>query len=569
MKNLKVSLKLIISFLIIIGLCLVIGAFGVFGTSSMDDSLHKMYYEQTRPLGDIGKAIEYKQRIQVQLRELALFVGDAQRLSQIENRKNEVTANFLDYTNNYSESIKDDETARIFDEAMDLYHTQYSPGMNRVLQNAKQGASRESLIAEIDALAPTSDRIIANFTECMDLKMDSAEKANYDGTNLFSTLLFAIIAVICISIVIALWLAFYISGLISKPLQLISRFMTKAGKTGAIALSPEDAKHMEEYRKIKDEVGECINGCAAFVHHINTIASELEYVANRDLSSDVEVLSDEDVMGLALQHTVSSLNNMFGDISTASSQVSVGANEVATGAHSLAQGSTEQAASVEQLSASVNEISEKTRHNAQMAGDAAEKSSTIRTNAEKGSLQMDNMMKAVNEINEASQNISKIIKTIDDIAFQTNILALNAAVEAARAGQHGKGFAVVAEEVRNLASKSAQAAKDTSAMIESSVEKSNLGLALATETAESLKGIVEGVNVSTDIIQKIADSSDEQTLAVSQINIGIDQVSQVIQQSSATAEQSAAASQQMSGQATLLRDLVQEFKLKENKKIII
>ena len=198
-----------------------------------------------------------------------------------------------------------------------------------------------------------------------------------------------------------------------------------------------------------------------------------------------------------------------------------------------------------------------------IADKASKLSTTIKEDAEKGIRQMDSMISAVKEINDASHSIGNIIKTIDDIAFQTNILALNAAVEAARAGQHGKGFAVVAEEVRNLASKSAQAAKDTSEIIQDTIEKSELGSRIAGETAQSLQEIGTGISESNRLVADIATASEEQSHSISEINEGINQVSQVVQQNSATAEESAAASQEMSGQSDMLKKLMTQFKLKE------
>ena len=237
--------------------------------------------------------------------------------------------------------------------------------------------------------------------------------------------------------------------------------------------------------------------------------------------------------------------------------------QIADGSQMLAQGASEQAASVERLSGSVSEIANKTKENATIADEAAKLADTIKDKAGKGSLQMNDMMAAVNEINEASSSIRKVIKVIDDIAFQTNILALNAAVEAARAGQHGKGFAVVAEEVRNLAAKSAEAAKDTNSLIESSIEKARLGVRIAGDTADSLNEIVTGINESNRLMGEIAKLSIEQSSGIEQVNIGIDRVAQIVRQNSMTAEESAAASGKMSGQADMLQELMSRFERKD------
>jgi methyl-accepting chemotaxis protein len=285
-------------------------------------------------------------------------------------------------------------------------------------------------------------------------------------------------------------------------------------------------------------------------------------VAEKDLTVTVQTLGENDTFGNAITEMLRNLNSMFGEIRAATEQVSQGSVQIADGAQLLAQGATEQSATVQELSASVTEVNGQTKANAGLANDAKKLGEDIKGNAERGNMQMEQMIKAVGEISDASTAIGKVIKIIDDIAFQTNILALNAAVEAARAGQHGKGFAVVADEVRSLAAKSAEAAKNTSELIATSIQKSEQGAAISKETAESLNQIVAGIIQSSELVAKIAVSSNEQSLSIGQIGEAIDQVSQVIQQNSATAEQSAAASEEMSGQATMLQQLIAQFKLR-------
>jgi len=330
-----------------------------------------------------------------------------------------------------------------------------------------------------------------------------------------------------------------------------------------ITWTSEEQVIRDKYRGRRDEIGTLFDSYVQLIEFFEEIVGELKLLASGNLNFDVIIRSEDDSVSKTLRQVVEDLNVMFVEINTSTEQVAVGSKQIADGSQTLARSATEQAASVEQLSASIAEVAQKTKDNADMAERAAALAGTIKSNAEKGSHQMDEMMMAVKDINTSSQNISKVIKSIDDIAFQTNILALNAAVEAARAGQHGKGFAVVAEEVRNLAAKSAEAAKDTESLIADSIEKAELGSRIADDTAASLVEIVSGIGESSALVNEIAKSSEEQSEGIARINEGIDQVAQVVHQTSATAEQSAAASQEMSGQSTMLEELISRFKLKD------
>ncbi|MBC3805188.1 HAMP domain-containing protein [Acetobacterium fimetarium] len=317
-----------------------------------------------------------------------------------------------------------------------------------------------------------------------------------------------------------------------------------------------------EFHELKQSVNTTAETLKMVVSKISEITGQ---IADGNLNIEsVEVWHNDfaDVSD-ALNKIVETLNSLLGDIDDAARQVTAGSNQVSDASQALAQGSTEQASSVQELSAAVAEISDQTKNNAVNANQAKDLSTDVQDYAAKGNAQMAEMQNSMSEINKSSNDISKIIKVIDDIAFQTNILALNAAVEAARAGQHGKGFAVVAEEVRTLAARSAEAAQETTGLIEGSIDTVKAGTKIADETAAALNEIVEGVVKVTDLVGKIAVDSNEQASGIAQVNMGIEQVAQVVQNNSATAEQSAAASEELSGQAEMLKDMIGQFQLRK------
>ncbi|MDR1744132.1 MAG: methyl-accepting chemotaxis protein [Planctomycetota bacterium] len=372
-----------------------------------------------------------------------------------------------------------------------------------------------------------------------------------------------LIAISLVAALIAVAIAFYAANRVSKPLAPLTGFMRNVASSGDIAFSAGDAAIIRKVARERDELGMALNAAKAFIERVGEIGDILGKVADGDLAVRAPLLSEKDVIGMSLAKTLDGLNAMFAEINDASVQVATASGQVADGAHAIASGAAEQVASIEELSCSLSDVEQRTKENAEMAGQAALLAKTIMDNAEKGRLRMEAMLAAAAQISEASQAIGKVIKTIDDIAFQTNILAINASVEAAHAGRQGRGFAVVAAEVRNLAAKSAKAAKDTESLIADSMEKTELGVQIAGETSASLLEILSGINENTRLVSGIADASEQQSHAIAHIATNIDQVAQVVQQNSATAEESAAASREMSRQAGTLRRLIAQFRLRK------
>ena len=317
-----------------------------------------------------------------------------------------------------------------------------------------------------------------------------------------------------------------------------------------------------------DEIGVLSNTFNETASYLKMIISEISEVLDNIANNNLNFYTNSEYRGAFIKiqdsmHSITeNLNLVLGNINQSAKWVASGSDQVASAAQALSQGSTQQASSIDDLAVTINNISENIKFNAENAKEASVKAQSVGEAMRVSNAKMQDMIEAMEEISTSSSEIGKIIKTIEDIAFQTNILALNAAVEAARAGAAGKGFAVVADEVRNLASKSAEASKNTAALIENSIKSVKNGTSIVDATAHALEEAVDGAQIVSETIDKISLASNEQANSVEQVTVGIDQIADVTQKNSATAEESAAASAELSKQAFQLNELVGRFKLK-------
>lgn len=455
------------------------------------------------------------------------FTGDQALVTTLEQQVNTASEAF---TQVLSLARKNMNT-----QAASLYFSEAQPDLIRAL---------DSLVAIYDQAALQAEN---NFTS-------SANAANL--TTAFLLLLSVV------TLVATIVLAMYLTRSMTKP---ILELEAAANEMAQGSLSVElEYESKDELGGLANSMRELTRGLTQIIADIGSILADLSKGNFKITSQCVDLYQGDFTPILSSMRLIrDNLNETLTNINQSANQVASGSNQVSSGAQALSQGATEQASAVEELAATINEISEQIKQTAAHAADARDKTTESGKETMRCNEQMQDMIHAMDEISSKSNEIGKIIKTIEDIAFQTNILALNAAVEAARAGAAGKGFAVVADEVRNLAGKSAEASKNTASLIEGTITAVNRGTEIAAATANSLGMVTQGAQGVASTVDKIADAAEHQAASVAQVTQGIDQISSVVQTNSATAEQSAAASEELSGQAQILKDLVSRFDLLE------
>ncbi len=362
---------------------------------------------------------------------------------------------------------------------------------------------------------------------------------------------------------VAITIAFIITTRMTRSLRELNEAAQKVS-AGEFDVTVK-ATSNDDIGVLVNSFGQTVGQLKNYTGYINEMSEVLNEIAdgNLDISLKMEYKGEFEKLKIALDNITTSLNGTLVDIDLAADQVATGADQVSSGAQALASGSTQQAGAIEQLVATINEMSGQIKENAVKAERASESMNAIGTEANLSNERMNRMLDAMKDINANTDEISAIIKTIEDIAFQTNILALNAAIEAARAGEAGKGFAVVADEVRNLASKSAEASQNTSALISKTMEAVENGSEVANQTAESLHTVVENIGEIVTAIDDISQNSRNQSEAVNQVTVGVEQLSTVTQNNSAASEQSAAAAEELAGQANTMKQLTGKFTLRK------
>ena len=557
MKNLKIRTKLLATFMLVIILFIGTVAIAIYGLQANANKYSEFYNVEYKVTNNI---MSMRRGLQIIVKDLAFITiesDESKKESYQDELQTELTAleenAYWLFENFTGDSQLLDSFSDSIQKAMELQE-------NVITTSETDNLEAQRILLE--EYQPLVQEAVNTLIQISAVEEKTAEDNFLSTVDMQELLVAAQIGMAVVALIITILLSTYLTRSITKPLRQL--------ETAADKIVNGNFDISVTYES-KDELGSLTKSFKNMTFILETVISDASRLLSEmaDGNFDVRTNAEERYVGslqsllLSIRKLNKDLSITLGQINQSADQVASGSGQVSNGAQALAQGATEQAASVEELASTITNISYQVKSTADNAMEARSKSNTAGGEAEICNNQMHDMMDAMEEIARSSNEISKIIKTIEDIAFQTNILALNAAVEAARAGEAGKGFAVVAEEVRSLASKSSVASKNTAELIESSVNAVTRGTKLANSTAESLVQVVNHVRSASTKVDEIANAAEEQAGAIEQVTLGVDQISSVVQTNYATAEESAAASQELSEQASTLKSLVAKFKLRE------
>jgi methyl-accepting chemotaxis protein len=556
LNNLPIFWKISLNFLTML---LVLVGFGIWTYMFSNDVYmgNKLIIEESSPFAQLAEKMN---RDVIQVQQWLTDISATRGLDGLDDGFKEAEVSYqslLSGLAKFEEMYREEQDSASLQMIKDLkikIDNYYVTGQNMAQAYVDQGpAGGNKMMSSFDSAAANLSNALQPFVK---QQIDELQNQLSQMQSMAGTLQTGIIAICLIASAFIFILGWALISSISTPL----------GKTVEMIKTLEKG-HLNVRLNLdrRDEIGQMADTMDNFAESMqNEVVGSLQSLAQGDLTYKIVPRDSEDNLRSAIQQVGNDLNGIVSEIQMAGEQITSASGQVSDASQGLSQTATETAASMEEISSTMNEIASQTTQSAESANQANHLAGEASNAAAQGGHHMESMINAMGEINEAGQNISKIIKVIDEIAFQTNLLALNAAVEAARAGQHGKGFAVVAEEVRNLAARSAKAASETAELIEGSVEKTRNGTQIAEQTSSSLEVIVSAINKMTDLVAEIADSSNQQAQGISQVNQGLGQIDIAIQGNTATAEESAAAAEQLSSQSMRMKQMLERFTLNGN-----
>ncbi len=557
MKNLKIATKLIVAFGSVLALMVVMAVVSVLSTNKINN-LVSMFYNKSYV--NTQNAERISADIHTGAKNMLVAIIDSDP-AETESRLRMANDNLTDaqeavefLKTNFRGDMNDVNTvAEQLQIVVDSY-MEFSEDAYAGRTEEAYALYEEKIVGALKVASDHADNIVAFAISNADTEYNGARTTGI-------TTEIVIAAAAAVAVLIGIAMAAYITKMIVSGVGQAER--------AAVNMSKGNFDNEITYDS-EDEVGVLCKSIKNFSDGSKLIIDDISYVTGElsDGNFTVKSRCENAYVGAfsailsSFNSLIDKLNEIIGRINESADQVSSGSDQVSGGAQALSQGATEQASSVEELAATIHIISEQINENAANANEANDRTNVAVSEMGSANDKMKELVGAMDEISASSDETQKIIKTIEDIAFQTNILALNAAVEAARAGAAGKGFAVVADEVRNLAGKSAEAAKNTTSLIENTVAAINKGNSLVTEVADKMSNAMEASNVVVDLNMKISEASKQSADSVTQVTVGIEQISSVVQTNSATAEESAAASEELSGQANMLKEMVSDFKFR-------